>query len=432
MNFWSDFIYFFSFQDANITNVLLGTLLLGFTCGIVGVLVVLNKKALIVDAVSHSILPGICIGFMLSGVKSSIYLISGGMAAGSLAVFLVDWLSKSSRIKKDAAIAIALSVLFSVGVILLNIIQHSGNSNQSGLSDFLFGKAATIIRSDLYVFGAMCAIVLTIIPLFYQHFKIALFDSGFAKTIGLNEKLIQSLISGLIIISTAIGIQTVGIILMSALIITPASSAFFWTNNFKKSIILSGIFAAISSVLGVFISYLSPNMPTGPWIIVILSTIAILSSLFSKKGLVTKKIKSIENSRKMISDNVLKVVYKLGEKENQINQGRSINEIKNFRPMASKELKKGLRILKAKGLILEVDLIWTLSKKGIIEAKRIIRIHRLWELYMEKFMEIQSDHVHESAESIEHIMTPKLEAELLEIMGKPKSDPHQQTIPYED
>ena len=264
MSFWDDFTYFFSFQDANITNVFLGTLLLGFTCGIVGVLVVLNKKTLIVDAVSHSILPGICIGFMLSGVKNPVYLISGGMTTGALSVFLVDWVSKVSRIKKDAAIATILSVLFSLGVILLSIIQHSENSNQSGLSDFLFGKAATIIHSDLYVFGTMCAIVLVIIPLFYQHFKIALFDYGFAKTIGLNEKLIQSLISGLIVISTAIGIQTVGIILMSALIITPGSSAFFWTNNFKNSIIISGTFAAISSVLGVFISYLSPNMPTGP------------------------------------------------------------------------------------------------------------------------------------------------------------------------
>lgn len=432
MNFWDDFIYFFSFQDGNITNVLLGTLMLGFTCGIVGVLVVLNKKALIVDAVSHSILPGICIGFMLSGVKNPIYLIAGGMAAGALAVFLVDWLSKSSRIKKDAAIAITLSILFSVGVILLNLIQHSGNSNQSGLSDFLFGKAATIVRSDLYVFGAMSAIVLAIIPIFYQHFKIALFDGGFAKTIGLSEKLIQTLISGLIIISTAIGIQTVGIILMSALIITPASSAFFWTNNFKKSIILSGTFAAVSSVLGVFISYLSPDMPTGPWIIVVLSTIAILSAFFSKKGLITKKIKAIKNGRKMISDNVLKVLYKLGEKQNQIDKGRSVREIQNFRSIASTELSQGLRILKSNGFVIEAGAIWTLTEKGITEAKRIIRIHRLWELYMQKFMQIQSDHVHESAESIEHIMTPELEAELLKTMGKPTNDPHQQKIPYED
>ena len=432
MSFWNDLIYFFSFEDANITNVLLGTLMLGFTCGIVGVLVVLNKKALIVDAVSHSILPGICVGFMLSGVKNPVYLIAGGMVAGAIAVFLVDWISKKSRIKKDASIAITLSVLFSVGVILLNLIQHSGNSNQSGLSDFLFGKAATIVESDLYVFAFICGLVLIIIPIFYQHFKIALFDAGFAKTIGLSEKLIQSLISGLIIISTAIGIQTVGIILMSALIITPASSAFFWTNNFKKSIILLLLFAAISSVLGVFISYLSPDMPTGPWIIVMLSSIAILSAFFSKKGLITKRIKAINNARKMIADNVLKTLYKLGEAQNQIENGRSLEEIQNFRAIAQTDLNKGLSILKNNGLVLEAGSIWTLTEKGISEAKRIIRIHRLWELYMEKFMQIQSDHVHESAESIEHILTPELEAELLKTMGKPTSDPHQQNIPYED
>ncbi len=432
MNFWESFIEFFSFQDANINSVLLGTLMLSFTCGIVGVLVVLNKKALIVDAVSHSILPGICIGFMLSGVKNPIYLIAGGMTAGTVAVYLVDWIAKSSRIKKDAAIAITLSVLFSVGVILLNIIQHSGNSNQSGLSDFLFGKAATIISSDLYVFGVMCAIVLAIIPLFYQHFKIALFDKGFATTIGLNDKLTQGLISGLIIISTAIGIQTVGIILMSALIITPASSAFFWTNSFKKSIFLSGMFAVISSVIGVFISYLSPDMPTGPWIIVVLSTIAILSAFFSKKGLITRRIKAVQNSKKMISDNVLKALYKLGENANEVEKGRSLKEIQNSRSIAPSELNKGLRILKGNGLVIDAGSVWTLTEKGISEAKRIIRVHRLWELYMQKFMQIQSDHVHESAESIEHIMTPALEAELLKEMGKPSSDPHQQNIPYED
>lgn len=432
MKFWDDFIYFFSFQDANISNVFFGTLILGFTCGIVGVLVVLNKKALIVDAVSHSVLPGVCLGFMLSGVKNPIYLIAGGMFAGAIAVFLVDWLTKISRIKKDAAIAIALSVLFSLGVILLSIIQHSGNSQQSGLSDFLFGKAATIIRKDLYLFCGLCGLVLGVVILFYRHFKIALFDQGFANTIGLNNKLVQSLISGLIIVSTAIGIQTVGIILMSALIITPASSAFFWTNHFKKSILLSGAFAALSSILGVFVSYLFPDMPTGPWIIVVLSTIAILSALLSRKGLITKKIMGIQNRNKIISDNVLKTLYKLGEHKNQFDQSYSVQMIQNFHPFASFDLSRGLNILKRKKFVIEANGAWTLTEKGIAEAKRIIRIHRLWELYMEKFMQIQSDHVHESAESIEHIMTKSLETELLKTLGRPTSDPHQQNIPYED
>ena len=305
MDFWSDFIYFFSFQDTNINNVLIGTTMLGFTCGIVSVLVVLSKKALIVDAISHAVLPGICIGFMFTGVKNPIYLSIGGMIAGAVAVYLVDWISRISRIKKDASIAISLSVLFSFGVILLNIIQHSGNSNQSGLTDFLFGKAATIIQSDLYLFGVVFTFVVLTITVFFQHLKISLFDAGFAKTIGLSERLTQGLISGLVIISTAVGIQTVGIILMSALLISPASAALFWTNNFKKVILISGLFATLSSVLGVFVSFLSSDMPTGPWIIVILSFFALFSAFLSRKGVNTKKI------RAQINDS-----YNFTEKEN--------------------------------------------------------------------------------------------------------------------
>tara|TARA_B100000674_G_scaffold202728_1_gene165556 strand:+ start:32971 stop:34266 length:1296 start_codon:yes stop_codon:yes gene_type:complete len=430
MKFWQDFIYFFSLQDATINNVLFGTMILGFTCGLVGVLVVLSKKALIVDAVSHSVLPGICIGFMFAGTKNPIYLVSGGMLAGGLAVYLVDWISRISRIKKDASIAITLSVLFSVGVVLLNLIQHSGNSNQSGLTDFLFGKAATIIASDLYVFGTIGIVVIITITVFYQHFKISLFDDGFAKTIGLNEKLTQGLISGLIIISTAVGIQTVGVILMSALIITPASSALFWTNNFKKAIVLSGIFATVSSLIGVLISFLYIDMPTGPWIIVTLSIFALFSAFFSKKGLMTKKIKRFKNKRKMLSDNLLKALYTIDEKENKLKKERTLSEINMENLVPERHLNRGLKILKTKQYIIKKGNLWALTDHGLNKAQKIIRAHNLWELYMENFMEIQPDHVHDSAESIEHILPPELEAKLikkikskvdaLEDLNKPK------------
>ena len=134
----------------------------------------------------------------------------------------------------------------------------------------------------------------------------------------------------------------------------------------------------------------------------------------------------------MLSDNVLKNLYKIGEKEAEITKARTIEEILNYRFTPLNELKTGLRLLKTKGLAIKAGSLWMLTEKGISEAKRIIRIHRLWELYMQKFMQIQSDHVHESAETIEHIMTPQLEAELLKLMGKPVNDPHQQNIPYED
>ncbi|MBB79297.1 MAG: zinc ABC transporter permease [Crocinitomicaceae bacterium] len=413
MSFWRDLIYFFSFQDANIKYVVLGTIILGFTCGIVGVIVVLSKKALIVDAISHAVLPGICIGFMFSGVKNPIYLSIGGMIAGAAAVYLVDWMSRISRIKKDASIAISLSIFFSFGVILLNIIQHSENSNQSGLTDFLFGKAATIIKSDLYIFSIIFGIVILTLTVFYQHFKILLFDKLFATTIGLSEKFVQGLISGLIIISTSIGIQTVGIVLMSALLITPASSALFWTNSFKKAILLSGLFATFSSVIGVFISFLSTDMPTGPWIIVVLSLFSLFSAFFSKKGLVAKKIKLLKNKKKLLSDNIIKIIYEAEKSNNQFKKQRTFREIKNIYSTSSSELNSGIKILKKHNYLKHSQGLYSITDKGIIKAKKIILLNVLWEFYMDKILDVNPYHLPNGSETINQIITPSIEAELI-------------------
>lgn len=431
MEFWNDFLYFFSFQNATLNAVLLGTILLGCSAGIVGVLVVLNKKALIVDAIAHSVLPGICLGFLISGFKNPITIILGGITSGAAAVYLVEWIIKKSRIKPDASIASTLAFMFSLGVILLNIIQSSGNSNQSGLTDFLFGKAATIVHTDLLFFVGLTVITLLVTIIFYRAFKISLFNPEYAATIGINQKLLKFIISSLIIITTAIGIQTVGIILMSALIITPASSALLWTKSFNKVFILATVFAITSSILGVYISFTSPKMPTGPWIIVVLSLIALSSAFCSPKGIIAQKIKTKKNTKKILIDNLLKAIFKLSLKHSS-KSGYTEEQIKLFHHFHSPELKKGLHYLQKENWIVHAGDHWALTNDGKKEAKRIIRIHRLWELYMQKFMHIQTDHVHDSAESIEHIITPKLEKKLQNIMGKPATDPHEQEIPYEE
>ncbi len=288
MNFLQELTYFFSLTDANIRSVLLGTVMLGISSGIVGSLVVLSKKTLVIDAISHSMLPGICIGFLLSGVKNPLYLLLGGMASGTLSVFLIGQITRYSKIKIDAAIAITLSVLFALGVVLLNVIQNTGNPNQSGLNDFLFGKAASMVQNDVLIFSALTGITFVLVPLFYQFFKISLFDAIFSQSIGISKFWIQSLISFLTIITAAAGIQTVGIILLSAMIIIPATTALFWTKKFSSLLIIAGIIGALCAVIGVFISYLSPKMPTGPWIVVCLASCAILSFFLSPKGLLRK------------------------------------------------------------------------------------------------------------------------------------------------
>ncbi len=422
MDFWNDFIYFFSFQDANINNVLIGTSVLGFSCGIVGILVVLSKKALIVDAISHAVLPGICIGFMFTGVKDPLYLSLGGMLAGAVAVYLVDWISRISRIKKDASIAISLSVLFSFGVILLNIIQHSGNSNQSGLTDFLFGKAATIIKSDLYFFGVVFSIVTIILLLFYQHFKITLFDTGFARAIGLSERFSQSLISGLVIISTAVGIQTVGIILMSALLITPASAALFWTNNFKKAIVLSGLIATLSSIFGVFISFLSPDMPTGPWIIVVLSFFALFSAFLSRKGIITKKINSAAKKKKLLTENLLMAIYEMGRKTGEIKKGRTLQEIHRDYSISHSDLNRGLKILKSNEFIKRSNELFYFTEKGILHTEKIIRLSIMVELNLNQFITPEAENDNIDLEYMKQILTEQEANKLMIKLGERIND----------
>lgn len=430
MDFWTQLIYFFSFNDSNINNVLIGTVLLGTSAGMVGTLVVLSKRTLVIDAISHSMLPGICLGFLWSGVKNPIYLITGGILSAGLSVYLIDKIKNHSKIKIDAAIAIALSTLFAFGVILLNVIQNTNNPNQSGLNDFLFGKAASMLKRDLYFFASLSVICFISLPVFIKHFKVSLFDPIFSRSIGVNTQLVQGLISFLTILIAAAGVQTVGIILMSAMIIAPSSAALFWTNSFERVIFYAAITGACCGIIGVFISYLAPAMPTGPWIVITLATVSIFSALFSPAGLIVKQLQIARNRKNILRENVLKTIYKVKERKDRQRKGVSIAQIANYRPTTIWKVQQALRHLKNKKLIVKAGGYYELTEKGVKESERIIRVHRLWELYLQKYMQLPSNYVHDSAESIEHILTPELEKNLEQIMGKPTFDPHQQKIPY--
>jgi manganese/zinc/iron transport system permease protein len=281
MEYLKDLMYFFSFIDISLNIVILGTIILGVVSGLVGVLTVLSHRALIVDAISHSILPGVCIGFVLSGTKNPLYLIIGGLFSGFLSVLAVNFISQKSKIKTDSAIAIVLSTFFSLGVLILNFIQNSDNHNQTGLSDFLFGKANALISYDIKVFLILLIFILLVIWISFKSLKIYLFDSIFASSIGLPIFILQSVLTISIILITAIGVQTVGVVLMSALLVSPATSALLWQKKLHIVLLWAAIFSAISALLGVVISYIFPFFPTGPSIVIILSLITFFSVIFS-------------------------------------------------------------------------------------------------------------------------------------------------------
>jgi len=424
-------VEFLSLTNANIRNVVLGSILLTSCSALIGVFTFLRKKSLTGDAVAHAVLPGVCLGFLIAGDKDPLILAMGAFLSGWASLIAIDKIIANSKIKEDTAIGLVLSVSFGFGILLLTYIQHSGNANQSGLDHFLFGKAAAIMGNDLISFSIIGLVIIVISIIFFREFTIISFDQEFARTIGMPVRRLELLLTSLTVMAVVVGIQAVGVVLMAAMLITPAAGARFWTDNIKTMVILAVVFGAVSGVTGAYISYLAPSMPTGPWIVVVISTIALFSFFFApNRGIVYAIIRKMRYRKQMLNENILKAIFHLGEKNNDLQAYWDIHEILGQRALSHEELKKGLNSLKKQGYVQHKNSKWAFTDAGLAKGKRITRIHRLWELYLTEYVNIAADHVHEDAETIEHIITPDLEKRLSAILDFPEFDPHQSKIPY--
>jgi manganese/zinc/iron transport system permease protein len=424
-------IEFLSLSDPNIRYVVIGSMLLTASSAIVGSFTFLNKKSLIGDAIAHAVLPGICLGFILSGTKNPFFLIAGAFVTGWISLVAVNYITEKTRIKEDTAIGLILSVFFGIGILMLTIIQKSGNAAQSGLDHFLFGKAAALVFDDLIVFGTVAVILLVMVFAFFKEFALLAFDRNFAIAIGLPVKTLDLILTSLIVLAVVIGIQAVGVVLMAAILITPAAAARFWTDKIKVLLLLASVFGAFSGVAGAYISYVAPAMPTGPWIVIVISTIAFISFFFAPRRGVVSRVMRQNSIRKTINDeNILKAFYQLGEELRDFMVQRHPDEILKKRKMGYARLNKILDRLKAEGYLKNANGNWELTEEGRVKAQRVVKIHRLWELYLTTRLNIAPDHVHDDADTIEHLLTPELEAQLERELHYPKVDPHKSEIPY--
>ena len=301
---------------------------------------------------------------------------------------------------------------------------------QAGLDTFLFGNAASIIRSDLITFSVLCLAIMGVVWLLFKEFKIISFDRDYARVIGLPVRPLEIVLATLTVFSVTVGIQAVGVVLMAAMLITPATAAHYWTDDLKKMLAYAALFGALAGFAGAFISYTAPGMPTGPWVIVVASFFAFASMLFGAKGWLTRALNARRNNRKILRENILKLFYHLGEPLNDFEKARTQDNLLEKRRMSGNEFNSGLKALLAQKLILPKEDGWALTPEGRAQAQRLVKIHRLWELYLSSYLKIAPDHVHEDAEAIEHIITPEIEAKLEKLLQYPGHDPHQRDIPY--
>jgi manganese/zinc/iron transport system permease protein len=197
--------------------------------------------------------------------------------------------------------------------------------------------------------------------------------------------------------------------------------------------LLASIFGALSGLAGAYISYIAPAMPTGPWIVIVISTIAFISFFLApKRGVISRMMKQKANRKTINDENVLKALYQLGEESRNFFLQRSVDEIIRRRRFERTNLLAVLKRLRNQGYLEQTGSLWGLTEEGKDRGQRVVKMHRLWELYLTTHLHIAPDHVHDDADTIEHLLTPELEAELEAVLNYPKTDPHASEIPYRE
>jgi manganese/zinc/iron transport system permease protein len=280
------------FSDYTLRTVALGAALLGVTAGTLGGFALLRRQSLLGDAISHAALPGIALAFLITGSKSSLVLVTGAGLVGWLGSILITALTRRTPITYDTALGLLLSVFFGFGLVLLTVIQRMPDANQAGLDSFLFGQAAALVQRDILVIFGIGSAILLITGLLWKEFKLISFDPDVARTLGLPVPALEHLLTALFVAAIVIGLQTVGVVLMSALMIAPAAAARQWTDRLWVMIVLAAFFGAFSGVGGAIASSLAPNLPTGPIIVLIASTVVAVSLLLApKRGVISQRVR---------------------------------------------------------------------------------------------------------------------------------------------
>jgi len=412
------FARFWSFQDRAVQTAVLGILLLSVSCGSLGCFIVLRRMSLLGDSLGHSVLPGVCLGFVVTWTKDPVWISIGAILAALLASWLIGAVERFTKLKPDVVLGLVLSGFFGLGLALLARLQYVGGGSQAGLNQFLFGQAAAIRGQDLWLIGVIAAVIVGGIVVFFKELAVTSFDASFAAAQGIQTRLIHLLLMTLTALAIVISIQAVGVVLLSALLITPAATAYLLTDRLRAMLLLSVGISALAGVLGLNLSFLG-NFPTGPFVVLVLSLFFLAAYLGAPRhGVLTKAWRRRRRSQRKQRENLLKGIYLSFP---GLNDGVSLVDLARLQRMPHRVLRTQLKSLEHHGWVeIGGDQI-RLTDSGRQRAGELDRNYRLWELFLTNEVQLPSDHTQRDAEDIEHLLTPELAQELEERYGPPPS-----------
>ena len=368
LNLLSDLLF-----DYTLRTVALGTATLGVVAGALGSFAMLRRQSLLGDGISHAALPGVVLAFMLTGSKEPVTLLIGATIAGLLGMLFMIAITRYTRIKEDAALGIVLSVFFGFGLMLLTLLQRDPSARQAGLNTFLFGQAATLLERDVIVMAVFGGIALLLLILFWKEFKLFSFDPDYAASLGFPIRWLEVLVTGLFVIAIVIGLQTVGVVLMSAMIVAPAAAARQWTDHLGKMVLLAAGIGAFSGVSGALISSSGAGLSTGPVIVLVASVIVALSLLFANnRGILWRWSRERQYRREVRGDQVLMNLFQMAMQHDDPTHPHSTSALR-IMSTRRRGITYTLNELADRGLVrCADDEMWALTTTGVSRARALV------------------------------------------------------------
>ena len=401
------------------------SVLAALVLGVLGCFVVLRRMALIGDALSHAVLPGVVIALLLTGSTGVPGLLLGALSAGLLTAVLVNLVSRYSRTKEDSAIGIVFTALFALGIILISSLPRGTHFD---LKCFLFGDPLAVGPDDFWMMASIGAAVLVIVGLLYHPLKLVSFDPVVAAAMGLPVAILHYLLMGMLSATVVAGLKATGVVLVVAMLITPASAAYQLSNRLASMLFLSGLFGAVSAAAGMSLAFVT-NAPTGPAMVVVATVLFGLAMFFSPThGVLFDWLRRWRLSQHIAEEDLMRAVYKLSEESrapgspssNIVNVARETHlSVRHVQSLLKKRNVRELVQLRHKCL--------TLTEAGVRRAAEMVRAHRLWESYLADQAKLPPEFIHEAADRLEH--AHELSDEVDAALGHPKRDPHGAVIP---
>lgn len=414
-------------EHYNTAIVVGGTAFLGAAAGVVGSFLLLRKQSLLGDALSHATLPGIGLAFAVmvwlgGDTKSLPPLLIGATITGLLGVLMVLAIRKTTRLKDDAAMGIVLSVFFGLGIAILKMVQKIPGQSSAGLDSFIYGDAASMLGRDFLLIIGTLIVTLVVAFLILKELTLLCFDDSFASTQGWPTTLLDILLMALVTAVTVVGLKAVGLILIIAFLIIPATAARFWTNNLRSMLWLAAVIGAVSGAIGSIVSSFYGDLPAGAIIVIAAAAVFVFSMLFGPvRGVLPRTLRQLQLKKKVGRQHLLRSVYEILEATQEAKPIRNLpiglDRLRQHRYWNKGELPTLIRQARGEDHIeRQPSGELRLSESGFGEASRITRNHRLWELYLIRYADIAPSHVDRDADMVEHILgadiVNQLEAEL--------------------